>query len=267
MVPIFLLNTDSIYIFLKLICYTVAVTTIPRWEGLILWTTSWLVTGTVIIKIRFQQAVPPTLPHIPVHIYTFILTIFFRVPYRIKKWWFPFYSWSLSVCAVNAWRLRRRVTGHNEPYLDFLRELCLEMFATHGTPPSVKRASLTAAGDGARFDRMDHWITNTEEDASGKHKRRNCKQCALSNKKDMKTTFMCEKCEMPLHTFCFKERILFFIEQYIFGLFFWGFWLFLGKYVPVPYHFCSFSNILLFISKFLLYCSYNELNPQKYHTK
>jgi len=33
----------------------------------------------------------------------------YRVLYRIKKWWFPIYIWSLSVCAVNGWRLRMRV--------------------------------------------------------------------------------------------------------------------------------------------------------------
>jgi hypothetical protein len=61
------------------------------------------------------------------------------VPYRIKKWWFPIYSWSLSVAAVNAWRLRMQVKGKREPFLDFMRELVVEMFAKHGTAPIRKR--------------------------------------------------------------------------------------------------------------------------------
>jgi hypothetical protein len=35
----------------------------------------------------------------------------YRVRYRIRKWWFPIYAWSLNVCAINGWRLRRQVTG------------------------------------------------------------------------------------------------------------------------------------------------------------
>lgn len=72
-----------------------------------------------------------------------------RIPFRIKKWWYPFYSWSLSASAVNAWRLRMATRGIKEPYLDFLRELCIEMLSTHGKEPN-KRRSVTAAGE-ARF--------------------------------------------------------------------------------------------------------------------
>ena len=32
----------------------------------------------------------------------------YRVPYQKKKWWFTIYIWSLSVSAVNAWRLCNR---------------------------------------------------------------------------------------------------------------------------------------------------------------
>lgn len=39
--------------------------------------------------------------------------------------------------------------GIKEPYLDFLRELCIEMLSTHGKEPN-KRRSVNAAGD-ARF--------------------------------------------------------------------------------------------------------------------
>jgi hypothetical protein len=74
------------------------------------------------------------------------------VPFRIKKWWFPFYTWSLSVSAVNAWRLRMKTTGKKEAYLDFLRELCIEMLSVHGTPPTCKKRPSSAAGDTLRFD-------------------------------------------------------------------------------------------------------------------
>ena len=41
----------------------------------------------------------------------------------------------LSVCAVNAWRLKMKVSGEKEPYLEFLRELVIEMFIVHGKVP------------------------------------------------------------------------------------------------------------------------------------
>lgn len=51
---------------------------------------------------------------------------------------------------------------------------------------------------------MDHWIIHTQPDAKGKPSRRNCKKCLEDKKADAKTHFMCEKCEVPLHTNCFK---------------------------------------------------------------
>ncbi len=75
----------------------------------------------------------------------------FRVPYRIKKWWFPFYTWSLSVSAVNAWRFRMKVTGKKEPYLDFLRELIIGMFSAHGKLPSIGKKRPSIAAPDARF--------------------------------------------------------------------------------------------------------------------
>jgi hypothetical protein len=64
-----------------------------------------------------------------------------------------------------------------------------------------------------RFDGLQHLIVSTEQDAAGKPKRRNCKQCFLQGKQDMKTVFLCEKCQVPLHTFCFKGRILDFLNR------------------------------------------------------
>lgn len=128
----------------------------------------------------------------------------YRIPIRIKKWWFPLYTWSLSVSAVNAWRLRQRHTGQKEPYLNFLRELCIGMLSHHGTKPTRKRSLVGGEPPESRFDNLGHWIVSTQLDAAGKAKRRNCKMCYLNGKADLKTVFMCEKCEVPLHTHCFK---------------------------------------------------------------
>jgi hypothetical protein len=97
-----------------------------------------------------------------------------------------------------------RQTGHKEPYLNFLRELCIGMLTEHGTKP-VRRRSVVGNDGETRFDNLGgHWIVSTEEDAAGKAKRRNCKMCHLKGKADLKSVYMCEKCEVPLHTHCFK---------------------------------------------------------------
>ena len=59
----------------------------------------------------------------------------YRVSYRNKKWWFPFFRWSINVMSVNARRMRQKVTGKKEHYLNFLRELVVVMMKEHGTPP------------------------------------------------------------------------------------------------------------------------------------
>jgi hypothetical protein len=142
----------------------------------------------------------------------------YRVSYRMKKWWYPFYTWSLSVSAVNAWRLRMSVKGTKEPLLDFVRELVMEMLTVHGTPP-LRRRSLNGgdAGETLRYDGLNHWIVGVEEDAAGKSKRRNCKHCYLKEKKELKTVTQCEKCKVPLHTACFKEGfIVYFLNLFLF---------------------------------------------------
>jgi hypothetical protein len=97
-------------------------------------------------------------------------------------------------------------TGQKEPFLDFLRELVVEMFNQHGKNPTRKRNSCPGVGVDARFDGLNHWIGSTEEQ-NGKPQRRNCKNCANEGKRDMKTVLLCEKCQVPLHVHCFKEKI------------------------------------------------------------
>jgi hypothetical protein len=67
----------------------------------------------------------------------------YRIRFRKKKWWFSIYTWSLNVSAVQAWRLRQRVTGKKEPYLDFLRELVVSMLTVHGTPMKCGKRSMS----------------------------------------------------------------------------------------------------------------------------
>ncbi len=70
----------------------------------------------------------------------------------------------------------------------------------------------------ARFDGLNHWIVPTKLDQKQQPKRRNCKQCALEGKRDLKSVNMCEKCEVPLHVHCFKERIFVVVRLSLFSL-------------------------------------------------
>lgn len=129
----------------------------------------------------------------------------YRIPFRMKKWWFPFYTWSLSVSAVNAWRLRCKVKKQREPFLDFLRELVVDMMATHGLAP-MRRNSLTSVPVD-RYDGLHHWPQPVDQNASGKPLRRNCKLCYELLKKEKKASFTCKKCSVALHIECFEESI------------------------------------------------------------
>ena len=127
----------------------------------------------------------------------------YRIQFRMKKWWWPCYAWSLSVSAVNAWRLRMRVTGYQEPFLSFLRELVTGMMAEHGKPP-LRPVSLQV-DDQVRFDEKGHWPRSTDPDPAGKPRQKNCKQCYEATKKESKTTLMCSKCKSALHALCFQR--------------------------------------------------------------
>ena len=43
------------------------------------------------------------------------------------------FRWSLNVMAVNAWRMRQKVTGEKEEFVVFVRELVVTMLTIHGT--------------------------------------------------------------------------------------------------------------------------------------
>jgi hypothetical protein len=65
----------------------------------------------------------------------------YRIPFLIKKWWFPIYTW----------RVRMHQTGHKEQYLNFLCELCIGMLREHGSKPIRRRLIVGIAGE-TKFD-------------------------------------------------------------------------------------------------------------------
>ena len=142
-----------------------------------------------------------------------------RPKYRMKKWWFSFWPWCIGLQAVQGWKLRMKQKNKKEPYLSFLRELVIGMFHAHGKPPYVDRA-LVVHHDQVRYDGLNHLpVTNgAREDKPKTAIQNNCRQNTLMGKRDNKTVFKCEKCNVPLHINlnlnCFKDNIY---KDYIFG--------------------------------------------------
>ncbi|XP_045475400.1 piggyBac transposable element-derived protein 3-like [Harmonia axyridis] len=120
----------------------------------------------------------------------------YRNRIRSKKWWWPYFSWTVDVCSTQGWLLYRRL-GHDIPLLDFRRQCAIFILKSYGSPPMVAgvRSSLefTPALEEIRKDRTDHFIEK------GESKYRRCKVCGR------RTIFVCKKCEVPVHPDeCFK---------------------------------------------------------------
>ena len=92
--------------------------------------------------------------------------------------------------AVNAWRLRQNVRGQKEPYLDFLRELVVEMFLKHGKLPLNR---VQAPVTNLRYDGLNHWLVPAKHPKTGKAWRRNCKRCYELLTDEKKSSYACEK--------------------------------------------------------------------------
>ena len=56
----------------------------------------------------------------------------YRARIRSKRWWWPFFAWSLNAAAVNAWLLHKKIEGKNVPMLAFMREIVLTMLSSSG---------------------------------------------------------------------------------------------------------------------------------------
>ena len=63
----------------------------------------------------------------------------YRVSRKKRKWYWPLYAWSLSVMAVNTWKLKMRYTKTWEPYLKFLGDLVVGLLSKYGTAPTQAR--------------------------------------------------------------------------------------------------------------------------------
>ncbi|XP_041364180.1 piggyBac transposable element-derived protein 3-like [Gigantopelta aegis] len=111
----------------------------------------------------------------------------YRPSIRGKKWYFPFFTNALNVCATAAWRVHKELGGA-ETHLVFLRyivRILLKQVTTKrclGTPRSVLPDIL--------YDGAGH-----NQDKTSKEGR--CRLCGKN------TFYRCVKCNQLLHQKCF----------------------------------------------------------------
>ena len=51
----------------------------------------------------------------------------YRIKIRSKKWWWPFFSWSIDACIVNGWLLYQSIKTGSLSLLDFRREVAQQL--------------------------------------------------------------------------------------------------------------------------------------------
>ena len=56
----------------------------------------------------------------------------YRVRIRSKKWWWPFFAWSVNAAMVNAWLLYHQVKEPKIKLIDFERYVVLKLLASFG---------------------------------------------------------------------------------------------------------------------------------------
>ena len=54
----------------------------------------------------------------------------YRARIRSKKWWWPFFAWSLNAAMTNAWLLYKKIYGKNISMLAFMREIVATTLAS-----------------------------------------------------------------------------------------------------------------------------------------
>ena len=126
----------------------------------------------------------------------------YRISFRSKKWWWPFFAYCVDVSMQNAWLCYRLTESHARERLDqlqFRRSVCrvyyklgsstqqIQVPKSLGRPQSIDRRVPSESRD----DGLNHNFVQ------GSTQRR----CALCGKK---VTQRCAKCNVGLHIRCFS---------------------------------------------------------------
>ena len=126
----------------------------------------------------------------------------YRLSIRIKKWWWPLFSFLISVSVNNAWQLYRMCGTYDLEKLDllnFTRHIVITYLQRYSTGNGIGLAIDTTDMDvdrrvlpEVRFDNVGHIIESIA-------KQRRCGECGKKVKRQ------CRKCLIPLHVDCFAK--------------------------------------------------------------
>jgi hypothetical protein len=122
----------------------------------------------------------------------------YRIAIRCRRWYWQLFAFLLDVAVQNAWQLHR-ISSTNEKLsqLEFRRAIVMTYVRKYHSRPDpgrpVGRNLLIdkRVSQDVRFDGKDHFVGSSAT-------QRRCGQCGL------KTTKVCSKCTIPLHTACFR---------------------------------------------------------------
>ena len=113
-----------------------------------------------------------------------------------SQWWWSIWAWSVSITAIQAWRLYRSSRDSTISYLSFLRQVVMETLTRHGTkrlqPGDIAVRIGAEAGHSLRKDGVGHLIVPTNQSRRCGHP--HCQGRAR---------FQCVKCDVGLHPHCF----------------------------------------------------------------
>ena len=134
----------------------------------------------------------------------------YRVKFRKKKCYFPFYTWSLSVAAINSWRVMNAVRKAQDPdyeqesFIDF--SVSTTMAAKHGSMPKHSNMNLGVQEE-ASFG-AEHLAVPIESEDGADVKRSfgfqpakmgNFVYCSEKEVTNTRAVWMCDRCGVALH--------------------------------------------------------------------
>ena len=123
----------------------------------------------------------------------------YRTRIRGRKWWWSIFAWLVDASIHNAWQLSRIQAKDSKTdsmdYLAFRRYVAqtyLKQNVSSEKPiPCSRKSTDKRVLDSIRYDKKDHIVIKSKT-------RIICAECK------MKTSDKCEKCNVGLHSKCFK---------------------------------------------------------------
>ena len=114
----------------------------------------------------------------------------YRVRIRSKKWWWPFFAWTVNASMANTWNFFRTVQNQKIGMLGFQREVIMTILASFGRNKPAK--SLVFPQNFASNVKLD---TKNHSLVKGTSKYCHCKQCGG------RSIYLFQKCNVALTLF------------------------------------------------------------------